>query len=89
MEHGKFLIKYLDIKIISMFRPRHIIHLDIKLFPTGDFCSSKNITREAGNFSLSDVLCDPIDLIWRKETPFEAMSGRTAPASDGFLAEVF
>ena len=40
-------------------------------------------------FSLSDVLCDPTDLIWRKGTSFEAMIGRTAPSSDGLLAEVF
>ena len=39
--------------------------------------------------SLPDVLCDPTDLIWRKRTPFEAMTGRTAPSSDGLLAEVF
>ena len=41
------------------------------------------------SFSLPDVLCDPNDLIWRKGTPFEAMTGRTAPSSDGLLAEVF
>jgi len=29
------------------------------------------------------MLCDPTDLIWRKVTPFEAMTGRTAPSSDG------
>ena len=40
-------------------------------------------------FYLPDVLCDPTDLIWRKGTPFEAMTGRTAPTSDGLLAEVF
>ena len=40
-------------------------------------------------FSLSDVLCDPTDPICRKETPFEPMTGRTAPSSDGLLAEVF
>ena len=38
---------------------------------------------------LPDVLCDPTDLIWRKGIPFEAMIGRTAPSSDGLLAEVF
>ena len=32
--------------------------------------------------------CDPTDLIWRKGTPFEAMSGRTAHSSDGLLAEL-
>ena len=32
------------------------------------------------SFSLPDVLCDPIDLIWNKGTPFEAMTGRTAPS---------
>ena len=41
------------------------------------------------SFSLPDVLCDPTDLIWRKGTPFEAMTGPTAPSSDGLLAEVF
>ena len=35
------------------------------------------------------MLCDPTELIWRKGTPFEAMTGRTAPLSDGLLAEVF
>ena len=40
------------------------------------------------SFSLPDVLCDPTDLIWRKGTPFEAMTGRTAPSSYGLLAEV-
>ena len=41
------------------------------------------------SFSLPDVLCDPTDLIWRKGIPFEAMTGRSAPSSDGLLAEVF
>ena len=41
------------------------------------------------SFSLPDMLCDPTDFIWRKGTPFEAMTGRTAPSSDGLLAEVF
>ena len=41
------------------------------------------------SFSLPDMLCDPADLIWGKGTPFEAMTGRTAPSSDGLLAEVF
>ena len=41
------------------------------------------------SMSLPNVLCDPTDLIWRKGTPFEAITGRTAPSSDGFLAEVF
>ena len=40
-------------------------------------------------FSLPDVLCDPNDFIWRKGTPFDAMTGLTAPSSDGLLAEVF
>ena len=31
----------------------------------------------------------PTDLIWRKGIPFEAMTSRTAPSSDGLLAEVF
>ena len=38
---------------------------------------------------LPDVLCNPTDSIWRKGTPFEEMTGRTAPSSDGLLAEVF
>ena len=41
------------------------------------------------SFSLPDVLCDPTDLIWMKGTPFEAMTGRTVPSSDGLLAEGF
>ena len=41
------------------------------------------------SFSLPDVLCSPNDLIWMKRTPFEAMTGRTAPSSDILLAEVF
>ena len=41
------------------------------------------------SFSFPDVLCDPTNLIWRKGTPFEAMTGRTAPSSDILLAEVF
>ena len=41
------------------------------------------------SFSLPDVLCDPTDLIWRKGTPFEAMTGRTVTSSDGLLAEDF
>jgi hypothetical protein len=40
-------------------------------------------------FSLPDVLCDPIDLISRKGTPFDAIIGCTALSSDGLLAEVF
>jgi hypothetical protein len=40
------------------------------------------------SFSLHDVLCDPTDLIWRKGTKFEAMTGRTA-LIDVLLAEVF
>ena len=41
------------------------------------------------SFSILDVLCDPTDLIQRKVIPFEVMTGRTAPSSDGLLAEVF
>ena len=40
------------------------------------------------SFSLPDVLCGPTDLIWRKGTSFEAMTGRIAPSSDGLLAEI-
>jgi hypothetical protein len=40
------------------------------------------------SISLHDVLCDPTDLILRQETPLEAMTGPTAPSSDGLLAEV-
>ena len=41
------------------------------------------------SFSLPDELCDPTDSIWKKGTSFEAITGRTAPSSDCFLAEVF
>ena len=37
------------------------------------------------SLSLPNVLCDPTDHIWRKGTPFEAMTGWTA-FSDGLLA---
>ena len=40
------------------------------------------------SFSIFDVLCDPTDFILREETPFEAMTGRTALIDD-LLAEVF
>jgi hypothetical protein len=39
------------------------------------------------SFSLSDVLCDPIDIIRGKGAPFETMTGHAAPSSDGLLAE--
>ena len=39
------------------------------------------------SFSLPDALYDPTDLIWRKGTPFEALTGRTDPSSDGLLAD--
>ena len=62
----------------DMAEDRHICHLEMdpvfSLFPS---------------FCLPDVLCDPTDLIWRKGAPFEAIIGRTAPSSDGLLAEVF
>ena len=35
------------------------------------------------------MLCDPTDLIWKKGTPFEAMTDRTAPSSNIVLAGVF
>ena len=41
------------------------------------------------SISLADELWDPTDLIRRKGTPFEAMTGCTAPSSDALLAEVF
>ena len=41
------------------------------------------------SLSLPDLLCDPTDLILRKETPFKAMTSRTAPSLDGLLAQVF
>ena len=41
------------------------------------------------SLSLPDVLCDPTDLILRKGTPSEAMTGRTASSPDGLLARVF
>jgi hypothetical protein len=41
------------------------------------------------SFSIPDVLYDLADLIWRKETPFEAITARTAPLSHDILAEFF
>ena len=39
--------------------------------------------------SLLDMLCDPTDIIWWKGTPYEAMTGHTAPSSDGLQTEIF
>ena len=41
------------------------------------------------SFFLPDVLCDPTYLIWRKGTPFEAMTVRTALSSEVLIAEIF
>ena len=38
--------------------------------------------------SLPDVLCDLTEVIWKKRTPFEALTVRTARSSNGLLAEV-
>jgi hypothetical protein len=38
-------------------------------------------------FSLLEVLYDPNDLIWRQETPHDAMTGRTT-FIDSLLADV-
>ena len=56
------------------FREKRDPHPALSLFPS---------------FSLPDVLCDSTDLVWRKGTPFESMTDRTVPTSDGLLAEVF
>ena len=52
-------------------------------------CILRHILFFLPSFSVPDVLCNPTDLIWRKGTPLEVMIGRTAPSSDGLLAEVF
>ena len=39
-------------------------------------------------FYIPDVLCDPINLIWRQKISFEAMTGSTA-IMDGLLSQVF
>ena len=41
------------------------------------------------SFALPDALCDLTDLIWRKGTQFQAMTGCTDSSSDGLLVEVF
>ena len=57
--------------------------------------SGRNNLNKAGylslfsSFSLPDVLCDLTDLTGRKGTPFEEMTGRTSPSSEGLLAAVF
>jgi hypothetical protein len=40
------------------------------------------------SLSLPNMLSDPTDLIWKKGTPFEAITNRRAFV-DGLLAEVF
>ena len=56
-------------------------------------CSSLFLTiwskHESFPTFLPDVLCDPTGVIWRKRSPFETMTGRTAPSLDCLLAEVF
>jgi hypothetical protein len=41
------------------------------------------------SFHLSPMLYNPTELVRRKGTSFEAMTDRTAPSSEGLLAEVF
>ena len=77
----KFISKTISINNLNYNLALFLISIHVKMpYPILSFFPS---------FSLPDMLCDPTDLIWRKETPFEAMIGRTAPASDGLLAEVF
>ena len=58
--------------------------------PVGSMSHSQGLSNDHyPEQPLPDVLCDPTDLIWSKGIPFEAMTGRTAPSSDGLLPEVF
>ena len=68
------------------------INIGLKLMFNAHVVCMNTILRSLSPFfpsiSLPDMLCDPSDFIWRKGTPFDAKTGRTAP-SDGLLAEVF
>ena len=72
------------VRIMTLYSVYNFIH---RLFDSGGWIPS--LPSFLPSFSLPDVLCYPTDLIRRKKTPFEAITGRTAPLSDGFLAEVF
>ena len=48
-----------------------------------------NFTVNCGLLLPYPFLCNPTNFIWRKGTPFETMTGCTAPSSDCLLAEVF
>ena len=54
-------------------------------FREGKFAHSSPVLSLFLSFSLPVGFCDPNDLIWRKGTPFEAITGRKAPSSDGLL----
>ena len=44
---------------------------------------------QRAKLSFPDVLCNPTELVWRKGTTFEAMTGRSVLSSNSLLAEVF
>ena len=77
-------------RVLENDRGRKLSKLLVYYFPQNDRYALQLIFLSAPgpvlslipSFSLSDVLCDPTDLIWRKRTPFEAMTGRTAPSPD-------
>ena len=75
----------------SHFRRLGPAFLQIKTnmrFSNGIYLCHISSTLFFPSFSLADVLCDLTALIWREETLFEAMSGRTS-IIDGHLVEVF
>ena len=76
---GSFTLKFISLQIF-----RH--HGSIVIYREQD---SHPVRSFIPFFSFPHVLCDPTDLIWRKGTPFEAMTGRTAPSLDSLLVEVF
>ena len=82
---------FTDFKITTIFE---LSFVTVDIIPLNDdsvnfgYSWSSDINSSFPSFSLPDALSNPTDLICWKRTPFEAMIGRTAPSSDGLLAEV-
>ena len=59
-----------------------MLYIEILVHPIVRYDDTHPVLSLIALFFLPDVLCDSTDLIWRKGTPFEAMTGRTATSSE-------
>ena len=79
-------------QVVNKTNDQNKINTNLLLEKKNMIFKGRNIFLEMISFFpstyLPDVLCDPSDLIWRKGIPFESMTDRTAPSSDGLLADV-